>query len=143
VDVTLKPGQAIRQGSQWGQCDAIEIAFSNPLDGDKAQTVVLRGYASGSFESSEEAGASAKTAAKATQGVQYASRIVSPQRWTAEWKIPFSAAGGLDLEQNGRAKLMFNLTVRKASEELWQMWRSTEDAPSWSVDRTGFIEIEK
>jgi len=143
VEVNLKPGNAIRPGKQWGQCDAVEIALANPLDGDKAQTIVLRGYASGSFESSEEAGASAKTAAKAAEGVEYASRIAGPQRWTAEWKIPFAAAGGIDLEQNGRAKLMFNITVRKASEELWQMWRSTDEAPSWSVDRTGFIEVER
>ena len=135
--VSARP--ALRIGAKWGVDDAVEIAIRNDAAGTAAPILVLRGYASGAFESSTEAGAAAQQAAKAAAGVQHAAKVVSPTQWDAEWRVTFASLG-IDPRRHG--KLAFNLTVRKTADGLWLMWVGT-GAHSWRVDQAGCIELAK
>jgi hypothetical protein len=130
---------ALKRGSTWGTNDAVEIALQNPAAGKKAPVLVLRGYTSGEFESSDEAGAPAAAVKRAARGVQYAAKVASPTRWTCEWRVPFASLG-VDPEKH--KKLRFNLTVRKTAQNLWLMWEGTRGY-SWQVDRAGILEWGK
>jgi len=48
-------------GHEWGRDDAVEIALAEVKDGKVGPIIVLRGYADGHWESSDEAGAPAAT----------------------------------------------------------------------------------
>jgi len=121
----------------WGGNDAVEVSLSNPSLGAKAPIVVLRGFACGTFYSSEEAGAPPEVARKAGEGVQYAAHVISPARWVAEMRIPLASVG-LDPEANLR--FPFNLAVRKQGDEPWVMWRGTGGC-TWLVPEAGRVRF--
>jgi len=133
--VSAKP--ALKIGSKWGTDDAVELALRNPAAGNAAPILVLRGFASGAFESSTEAGATAAQAAQAAAGVQHAAKVVSPTQWDAEWRIPFASLG---IDPTRHTKLAFNVTVRKTADGLWLMWVGT-GAQSWKVGQAGVLEL--
>ena len=138
AEIPVKSGNSIRCGNKWGEDDAIEIAI-NCLEREKDNTLVLRGYASGHFECSQDAGASEKAMALARKGVKYGSQVVKPELWQAGWRIPASALG---IDLNKATKLKFNFTVRKTGENLWQMWVGTY-GHSFDVNQAGIIELFK
>jgi len=84
--------------------------------------LVLRGYANGKFESSDEAGAPPDAVARAAQGVQYAAKVNGAALWTCEWRIPFASLG---VDPKVDRSLAANLTVRKVIDNLWVMWVGT------------------
>jgi len=138
IDNEVDPSRPLQRGDQWGRDDAVEIALRNTKAGDQAPVLVLRGYPSGHFESSDEAGASPAAVARAAQGVEYRARVVSPSHWTAEWRVPFASLGIDPAKQAGFA---FNLSVRKTSPQpFWLMWRGT-GSYTWAVENAGVLEL--
>ncbi len=135
VDNPVDPTQPIRSGEQWGADDAVEVAVRNPALGKTAPILVLRGYPSGKFESSAEAGAPEAAVKRAATGVEYAARIVTPSRWTAEWRIPFAALG---VDPALHERLEFNLSVRKPTDDKWLLWQATGQY-TWLVGNAGII----
>jgi hypothetical protein len=129
----------IRRGAKWGANDACEIALRNVAGGADAPILVLRGYVddAGTFESSDEAGAPAAAVARARQGVQYRAKVVSPTRWTAEWRIPWASLG---VEPARHKRLQCNLSVRKTADDLWLQWRSTR-GDTHAVERAGILRL--
>ena len=100
---------------------------------------MLRGFASGHFESREEAGAPAAAVARAAQGVRYRAKVVGPDRWVCEWRIPFASLG---VNPNRQSRLAFNLSVRKTANDLWLMWQGT-GSYTWEVAHAGFLELAR
>jgi hypothetical protein len=98
---------------------------------------VLRGYAGGHLESSQEAGAPPAAAQAALQGVEFKARIVAADHWTAEWRIPFVSLG---LDPAKQKRVPFSLSVRKTANDLWLMWRGSHTG-TWDVDKVGVIEF--
>ncbi len=142
VDNAVRAKPALKIGRQWGSDDAVELAFdvAPPKAGGAAgQPVILllRGFASGEFQSSDESGAPAAVVRRAAEGVTYKARVVDAVRWTAEFRIPFAALG---IDPAKQPRLPFNLSVRKTAENLWQMWAGT-GGNTWFVDKAGFIEL--
>lgn len=138
-DNPVNPKFPIRPGNAWGQDDAVEVALANLLASKNAPIIVLRGFPSGHFESSDEAGASAAVAKKAGEGVQYKAVVVDGKRWTAEWRIPWASLG---LDPAKQTKLHFNLSVRKTADDQWIEWQGTGGS-TWQVDNGGIIELVK
>jgi len=136
IDNAVDPKKPLRPGSTWGQDDAVEVAIRNPAAGKAAPIFVLRGFPNGHFESSTEAGAPEAAAKKAGEAVKFAAKVLGPDRWTAEYLIPFAALG---IDPAKHKKLEFNLTVRKTAGNQWLMWRGT-GGDSWEVAKAGFIE---
>jgi hypothetical protein len=137
IDNTLDSSKPLLKGNTWGQDDAVEIAIRNtPVKG--APILVLRGYPSGHFESSDEAGAPAAAVKQAAQGVAYKAGIVSSQHWVTEWRIPFASLG---IDPAKQTRFEFNLSVRKTSPEpQWLMWVGTE-AHTWDIQSAGVLEL--
>lgn len=136
-DNATDPSKPLRRGNAWGRDDAVEVALRNVALGDEAPILVLRGFPSGHWLSSDEAGAPPEAVKQAAEGVQYAAHVVGAGRWTAEWRIPFRSLG-INLTRHRR--FAFNLTVRKTAGPLWVMWEGT-GAQSWRLDRAGIIEL--
>jgi len=138
VDSLVDPKQPLQVGETWGRCDAVEIAIQNPdAGGQFAPVIVLRGYASGRYESSDEAGAPKDVVARAARGVAYRARVKKPDSWSCEWRIPFSSLG---IDPRTTRSFPFNITVRKTGGNVWLMWRGTR-MHSWRVDQAGDLEL--
>jgi hypothetical protein len=137
IDNLVDPSKPLLKGQTWGQDDAVEIALRNTAAGKNAPIIVLRGYLSGFFESSTEAGASASVARKASEGVKFAAKVVAADRWTAEFQIPFASLG---MDPAKHTRFEFNLTVRKTAAPIWLMWRGT-GGYSWAVENAGAITL--
>jgi len=129
---------ALRRGNKWGQDDAVEVAIRSTAAGDRAPIIVLRGFVTGHYESSGEAGAPAEVVTRAAQGVEYQAAVMGPTQWTCEWRIPFAALG---VDPTKDKRLGFNLTVRKTTEALWAMWEGTRGY-SWDLNNAGFLELQ-
>jgi len=127
----------IRMGDRWAANDAVEIAIRNTAANKHAPILVLRGYASGHFESSDEAGAPEPAVQRAANGVQYAARVPDATHWNAEWRIPWDSLG---IDPAKHRKFAFNLTVRKTATQQWVMWCGV--GPSWDVGKAGMIALE-
>ena len=138
VDNAVNPDKPLRMGNQWGRDDAVELAFKNPAQGPAAPLLILRGYPSGSFASSDEAGAPAAAVKKAAEGVQYAAKVLGKDRWMTEWRIPFASLG---IDPAKTPKLPFSLTVRKSAGPDWILWVGTHHA-TWNVDNAGLLELK-
>lgn len=121
-------------GSKWGKSEAVEIALRKFGD-VQAPTLVLRGYAGGSFESSTEAKADPASARRAAEGVRYAAKPVNAGLWTCEWCIPLASLG---VAPGSEQSFHANFTVRKVADNLWVMWAGTTGF-SWEVERAGKI----
>ncbi len=136
-DVDAK--QPIRLGGTWGQDDAMELAFRNPALGKNAPIVLLRGYPSGKWESSDETGAPPAVVKKAAEGVEYKAQVVGHGRWTATWRIPFASLG---VDPVKHTKLAFNLSAMKAAGPTWVEWQGT-GGHTWDVDTAGVLELAR
>lgn len=124
----------LKKEPKWGMNDAVEIAFRKTAG---APTIVLRGFVSGAFESSDEAGAAPDVAKKAASNVDYAAQQISPREWHAEWRIPFAS---IDVDPSKDKRLEFNLTVHQSDQSVWLMWVPT-NGNSWLVERAGRVEF--
>jgi hypothetical protein len=133
VDSATSPDAPVRMGNQWGANDAVELAFRNVAAGPAAPILILRGYPSGHFASSNEGRAPAAAVQRAAAGVTYAAKVVDKTRWTAEWRVPLASLG---LDPQKALRVAFNLTVRKTSPAEWVMWRGGRVA-TWHVERAG------
>jgi len=138
ADNPVSTSKPLRPGNVWGLDDAMEIAVCRDTPGIRSPILVLRGFPSGHFESSQEANVPASDARRAAQNVEYAAKMDTPGVWTAEWRIPFSS---LDVDPATERRLAFNLTVRKTADNQWRLWRGTGTA-TWEVFEAGFIELE-
>lgn len=120
----------------WGVSDAVEVAISAT---DKAPILVLRGFATGAFSSTDEAGASAEMAKKAGQNVQYKAQLIDKGRWVAEMRVPFASLG---LKPGADTRYPFNISVRKQGEDAWVEWRGTGNC-TWYTPGAGLIRLAR
>jgi len=134
----VSQAKPLRPGNAWGRDDAVEIAISRDTPGIRSPILVLRGYPSGHFDSAQVTATAARDARRAAKGVLHATKMDTPGRWTAEWRIPFASLG-IDPAKDKR--LAFNLTVRKSADNQWRMWRGTGTA-TYEVFEAGFIKLE-
>jgi hypothetical protein len=121
----------------WGN-DAMEIAFRLDLGTKTGAITVLRGYPDGHFSVQRAANGKARPRPAKADGVRYAANVVKPTLWTAEWRIPLAAFG---IDPAANPILQFNLTVRKAAQNLWQMWESTR-GNSYDINQAGSLRLE-
>ncbi len=138
VDNEIDPAEPLRPGNTWGSDDAVELAFRSPEPARKAPLLILRGWPSGHFASSDEAGAPMEAVRAAAVGVEYAAKIVGKDRWTTEWRIPLASLG---IDPVKTPKFAFSLTVRKTAGPDWVLWVGTNHA-TWNADNAGFLELK-
>jgi hypothetical protein len=135
----VDPAKGVSGGQAWGQDDAVEIALAPLVDKTLGDILVWRGYTNGFFTTSDEAGAPAPLVRRALQGVSYGRKVLGQSQWSAEWRIPFTALG-IDPRQHN-PRLLFNLSVRKPSGDLWVMWKQGGGF-TWEVRNGGVLWLE-
>lgn len=133
IENEVDASKPLRPGDTWGQDDAVEIALRRP----NGPIIVLRGFPSGHFVSSDEAGAPSAEVARAAEGTEYAATAVDAGRWTCEWRISLAALG---ITPDPALRLDFNISARKSAQPLWQMWRGT-GAHTWDVQSGGVVRF--
>ena len=138
VDNEVNGDQPLAMGDTWGGNDAVELSFRDSASGLTTPILILRGYPSGHFASSDEAGAPPEAVRQAARGVQYGARVVSPTHWTAEWSIPLASLG---LDAKRTPKFAFSLSVRKTGGPDWVLWVGTH-AATWNVNTAGYLELQ-
>jgi len=129
----------VKGGHAWGQSDAVEVALSVVEGNEPGAILIWRGYTDGHVETSDEAGAPKAKVEAALKDVRYACKLVAPDRWTAEFAIPFAAIGIEPQKVNPR--LLFSLAVRKVNGDLWVTWKKTPGG-SWDVRHGGVLWLE-
>ena len=133
------PSKKMTIGSRWGGNEAVEIALKRK--GVKSNfTIVLRGYATGHFESSAEASplADKKLVQRAGDSVQYAAKITGAGQWSAEWRIPLRTLG-LSTPDGTVPDWLCNLSSRKTtSPQPWVMWRGRGGC-TWDIPTNGGV----
>ncbi|MCC6444315.1 MAG: right-handed parallel beta-helix repeat-containing protein [Armatimonadetes bacterium] len=137
VDNPVDTLQPISTGNTWGRDDAVELAFRAPANRQDAPILILRGYPSGHFESSNESGAPKAQVEQAAAGVLYRAQALGNDRWQAEWQVPLASLG-LDPARTG--PIAFNLSVRKRASGLWLMWQGTS-GNTWDLDSAGTLTL--
>jgi hypothetical protein len=136
VDNTVHPETKF-SGNQWGRDDAVEISLRVSRAGAKTPIHVLRGYGNGRLEFGTAPTAADEPATMDPGDIVFRAQAPQPGRWLAEFAIPFRM---LDLDPVAAPKIAFNLTVRKALDDLWLMWEPTR-GHSYDVDQAGFIDL--
>ena len=127
----------MKRGDTWGSNDAVEFSLANPALGDKAQTLVLRGFTNGTMTASAEAGAEAAEVQALQKGAQYAAKIVAPDRWTAEMRIPFHSLG---ITPTPNTRFPVSLAARKQGRNAWVLWHGPDNS-TWYVKQGGRIHF--
>jgi len=137
VENEIEAGKTLVVGDTWGECDAVEIALRLPQTAD-GKTLVYRGFPTGTWRCSDEAGLSASDSKRATTGIQYAAKAAVDGKWTTEWVLPWNALGLSDWRGK---QLLFNITVRKPASKLWLMWQGTGGL-TWETDKAGILKLK-
>lgn len=138
VDNAVNPNQPLKTEDVWGGNDAVELAFRGTAA--NAPILILRGYPNGIFHSDDEAGAPAPLVQRAAEGVQYQAKVLGPDRWITEWRIPFASLG---IDPAKQPRLFFSLSIRKTGEPHWLQWQGTRDKATWQADNSGYMELAK
>jgi hypothetical protein len=123
------PAGSNLKNNAWGG-DAIEIALLRAKPKQGEPIAVLRGYPTGKFEVGTAKDAAAAPVWRQDSSVAYAAKVVAPTFWRCVWAIPLADLG----YDPAKDKLFsFNISVRKAKTNLWQMLWGTNghsyDAP--------------
>jgi hypothetical protein len=126
----------IAPGENWSKSDGAEICFRNAQSAAPGTTFVLQGYPSGKCFSVGDAGAADAAAARLGAAVRFAARIGAAD-WTAEWAIPFEAAG---IECRPGLRLGFNVGVRRTDPAEWIQWFGS--GSTWELEKAGAITLE-
>ncbi|NCO40126.1 MAG: hypothetical protein GW892_15600 [Armatimonadetes bacterium] len=137
VDNAVAPETKL-DGNQWGQHDAVEIGLQVVREGKPTPIYVIRGYGNGFLEFGTTPDGDAEPASMDPGDLAFKTAVPEPGRWTAEFALPFRM---LDLDPAAAPKVAFNITVRKARDDLWLMWAGTR-GHSYDVSRAGLLEFE-
>jgi len=133
----IKQGSEVSDGHVWGRDDGAEVCFQR--QDAKGPVFVLQGYPDGVFRSKDDAGALKEDVARLGKACQYAARTASDE-WTAEFRIPFAAAG---LEPGRQSVLRFNVGVRKTSGTTpWICWVGV-GGPNFRVAEAGELKFSR
>ena len=133
VGVTTPLPETRDLGTSWGGSEAVELAFLHAGHAD-SETLVLRGYAEGTWETTDEPGTSAAARSKLSRRVQYAA-AVTEDRWNTEWLIPLENLNAVPGD-----RIYFNVTVRRSAVSSWLMWRPTRGS-SFTVINVGTLVL--
>ena len=122
--------------AKWGG-DAMEIALLRKQPKPGEPIAVLRGYPTGAFEVGTAKDAAAAPVWRKETQIAYAAKVLSPTHWACAWSIPLAELG-YDPEQD---KLFaFNVSVRKANINLWQMLWGT-NGHSYDAAKAAILQL--
>jgi len=79
----------------------------------------------------------AELAEKARKDVVFSARILNPETWTAEYRIPLDL---FSLSSPEKAKLECNVSVRKTAGPGWVMWQGTGGL-TWETWKAGLLSF--
>ncbi|NMA46758.1 MAG: hypothetical protein GX945_09370, partial [Lentisphaerae bacterium] len=131
-------------GNSWGSDDAVEVALrplpppgaAQPPPAQKPLISVVRAYGNGFLWFGMTPDAADEPLNQEPAPCAFAASRPAPGEWVAELAIPFSK---VDLAPGRPGRCAFNITVRKAKDDLWVMWESTY-GNSFNADAAGILE---
>lgn len=141
----VHPRKPLSQTANWGRDDAVEIAIQAAGTGlanaaGKKPIIVLRGFPSGKWTCSAEAGAPAALIRRVQAAAEFAAIQKARGSWEAEWRVPLAAMNIRPPQPAVEPKLRFNITVFKAADRQWVMWVATK-GKTWHMQNAGMIQL--
>jgi hypothetical protein len=135
IENDVPKGSNLKNGN-WGG-DAVEIALLREKPAKGEPIAVLRGYPTGKFEVGSAKDAAAAPVWRQGSKVGYAAKVDSPTKWSCAWSIPLADLGYAPAVDK---RLAFNITVRKAETNLWQMLWGT-DGHSYDAANAAVLQL--
>jgi len=132
VRVTV-PAKVVTKGTAWRTDDGAEICLAGKTPDGKAVIWVIRGYADGTLELSDEAGAPAAAIATLRKQIGYKATVAAGD-WQGEWQLPLAALGV-------SGTVPFNLGVYRSEDRQWINWIGTQ-GPTWKLESAGLLKLE-
>ncbi|MBT7298763.1 MAG: hypothetical protein HN849_04590, partial [Victivallales bacterium] len=130
------PAGSNLKNNAWGG-DAIEIALLRAKPKQGEPIAVLRGYPTGKFEVGTAKDAAAAPVWRQDSNVAYAAKVVAPTFWRCVWAIPLADLGYDPAEDK---LFSFNISVRKAKTNLWQMLWGT-NGHSYDAPKAAMLQL--
>lgn len=124
-------------GNRWGQDDAVEVSLRPQGRQPPAPIYVLRGYGNGRLEFGSTPDGGTEPATMEPAEIRYRAERPADDRWIAVFAIPLHM---VDLSGDPPQRAAFEITVRKARDEVWAMWVPTHGR-SYDADMAGILEI--
>ena len=128
--------------NNWGQSDAVEIAI-RPLPQGAATPSeaisVIRGYGNGFLQFGIAPNGFEDPSSQEPNPCRFAASRPEPGVWLAEFAIPFSK---IDIDPKRLPRCAFNISVRKAADDLWLMWEGTRTF-TFNVNAAGLLDWEE
>ena len=137
VGVPGVDSSVLNPGEIWGRSDGVEISLRDASISTPAPTCILRGFPTGDFVASQDAGMHPEDTHRVERAVNYTAGVAQDE-WAAEWVLPFTA---LDIAASAGIELGFNCAVWRRANEEWLVWAGTTVA-SWILDGAGVIVLE-
>lgn len=139
VSVPLGAPLAVDKTPRWNGSDGVEFCFSDSDNNARHSVFVLHGFPNGSFEVSEEAGASRSECERLAKGVQFAATIAPDRRsWRGQFTVSLPAAG---LTGGVGTVLDFNVGVYRRHDRQWLQWTGTP-GQTWLVKQAGQMSLQ-
>lgn len=129
------PTAQVTKGATWRQDDGAEVCLAGKTADGKAVVWVIRGYANGQLELSDEAGAPPAAGDALRPQLQFQA-TVNAGNWQAEWRLPIAALG-LDSTK----PVPFNIGVFRQQDRQWINWIGTGGA-TWKLANAGAIRLQ-
>jgi len=127
---------SITGGAEWRRDDGMEVCVRGKTPHGAAVTWVLHGFANGTCEGSEEAGAPTAVATALAEVTQFKA-ATDENGWQCEWRVPLRALGIAP----GAGEVPFNLGVFRSEPGEWINWVGTRGA-TWKVEQAGLLDLE-
>ena len=135
VSVPVADKASITGGAEWRRDDGMEICIRGKTADGAAVTWVLHGFANGTCEGSDEAGAP-PAAAQALAAVAQFQATTDENAWQCEWRVPLQALGIAP----GATEVPFNLGVFRSKPGEWINWVGTQ-GPTWKLEQAGLLKL--
>ena len=133
LDISLPEGQAVTAAN------GIEWSLASADDAGTTPIYVLLGKGDGSLDSLTAMGATADQAARLQAATRFAT-ATSPNGWTCEWSVPWTALG-VPGANPPKAWLM-NIGIHAASSGVWLVWVPTGGRVC-DVENAGTLRLGK
>ena len=129
------PAKSVSKGASWRTDDGAEICIRGKTPGGKETTWVIRGYANGTLELSDEAGTDAAANAAARGKVSFGASVQAGV-WQGDWSLPLGALG-----LPAKGSVPFNLGLYRSEDRQWINWVGTQ-GPTWKLESAGLLRLE-
>jgi hypothetical protein len=128
------PTPSVTGGHAWRSDDGAEVCIRGATASGTAVTWVIHGFADGTSEVSDEAGAPPDACKELQPKIAFEAHV-DKDGWTAQWALPLPL-----LRVDTKKPVPFNLGAFRSSDRQWINWVGTS-GPTWKLENAGLLKL--